>query len=150
MHTINILQLALCLWTTGGSWPTCTESLREKLYIEGTSSFASAQIAGDAAKCIEIFQTLYLDEERPAKRRKTRHESSEDINTSTYHELTRLLNGSTQESPVFNLSNLHSIVRYVIYSWLTGYNLPYSGRHTPRYQTDRNKTVSHKSRFLLS
>lgn len=57
---------------------------------------------------------MQLDEDRPAKRRKTMHESSEDANTSAYHQLTTLLNGSSRDSPILNLSNLHNIIQYVL------------------------------------
>lgn len=104
-------QLALCLWTAQGSWPETTESLREELCTNGAASFTSAQIAGDATKCVEVFQKMHLDEIRPVKRRKTQHEASEDVNTSAYHELIMILNGSSHESPVPNLSNLHDIIQ---------------------------------------
>ncbi|KAF2633644.1 hypothetical protein BU25DRAFT_381226 [Macroventuria anomochaeta] len=104
------LQLALCLWTSKAEWPESTESLREELCSNGAASFMSAQIAEDATKCIQVFQRTNLVEDRPAKRRKTLHESSEDANTSAYHELTILLNGSSQDSPILNLSNLHNII----------------------------------------
>jgi serine/threonine-protein kinase ATR len=50
------------------------------------------------------------DEERPAKRRKTLPESTEDINESVWQRLVVTLNGSTQDSPVLNLSNLPNII----------------------------------------
>lgn len=56
---------------------------------------------------------MHLGEERPGKRRKTLHESAEDINSSAYHQLTMLLNGSSHDSPVLSLSNLHNIIQYV-------------------------------------
>lgn len=44
------------------------------------------------------------------------HETSEGADTSAYHKLTILLNGSSQGAPVLNLSNLHNIVQYVLAS----------------------------------
>lgn len=70
-------------------------------------------MAEDASECVQVFQRLHLDEERPVKRRKTSHESSEDISTLAYHQLIMQLNGSSQDSPVLNLSGLHDIVQYV-------------------------------------
>ncbi|UPX14349.1 Non-specific serine/threonine protein kinase [Ascochyta rabiei] len=105
------LQLALCLWTSKGTWPEKVETLREELCSEGAASFTTAQLAEDATKCVQVFQSMHLDDERPAKRRKILHQSSKDVNTSAYHQLTMLLNGSSQESPILNLSNLHNIVQ---------------------------------------
>lgn len=109
----DVHQLALCLWTTKGSWPASTEHLRKELCTNGAASFTSVQIAEDATKCVEDFQRMHLGENRPAKRRKTQHKPSGDANISAYHELMILLNGSSQESPVLNLSNLHNVVQYV-------------------------------------
>ncbi|KAF9697303.1 hypothetical protein EKO04_004887 [Ascochyta lentis] len=105
------LQLALCLWIPKGAWTETVETLREELCSEGAASFTTAQVAEDATKCVQVFQRMHLDEERPAKRRKTLHESSEDVNTSAYHQLTISLNGSSQDSPILNLSDLHNIVQ---------------------------------------
>lgn len=103
----------MCLWIPKGEWPEKTESLCEELCLNGTASFTSVQIAEDATKCVQVFQRMHLNGDRPAKRRKTLHESSEDANTSAYHQLTILLNGSSQDSPILNLSNLNQIIEYV-------------------------------------
>ncbi|KAH6616589.1 hypothetical protein C7974DRAFT_427548 [Boeremia exigua] len=105
------LQLSLCLWTIEETWPENTRSLHEELCSNGAASFASAQIAEDATKCVQVFRNLNLDEDRPAKRRKILHESSESANTSTYRNLTMFLNGSSQDAPIFSLSKLHTIVQ---------------------------------------
>jgi serine/threonine-protein kinase ATR len=57
---------------------------------------------------------MHLDEDRPTKRRKTLHESSEDANISAYHQLTLLLNGSSEDSPIHTLASLHQVVEYVL------------------------------------
>jgi serine/threonine-protein kinase ATR len=51
------------------------------------------------------------DDERSAKRRKTLPDFPNDINEGIYHELVTILNGSSQETPVLNISNLHNIVQ---------------------------------------
>jgi serine/threonine-protein kinase ATR len=51
------------------------------------------------------------ENDRPAKRLKTLSGTSSDVNSSTYEQLKVLLNGSTQDSPVPNLANLHNIVQ---------------------------------------
>jgi len=52
-----------------------------------------------------------MDEERPAKRRRTLPENAEDEKPDAYVELKMILNGSSPESPVLNLSDLHHIVQ---------------------------------------
>lgn len=111
-----MLQLGLCLWTSKGAWPEKVETLRAELCVHGAASFTSAKVAENATKCVEVFQKMHLDEERPAKRRKISHDLSEDVNTSAYHKITMLLNGSSQDSPILNLSRLRDIVQYVLHS----------------------------------
>lgn len=63
---------------------------------------------------VKTFRELNLgDGNRPAKRRKTFPDSTEDVGGSTYEQVMMVLNGNTQASPVLNLSNLQNIVQYV-------------------------------------
>ncbi|KNG49644.1 protein kinase rad3 [Stemphylium lycopersici] len=106
------LQLALCLWTSPGSWPMHIADLRKELCENESGSFSDAQISEESASTVKTFRTLNLDvEDRPAKRRKTLPDSSDDTNKTMYERLAITLNGSTQDSPVLNLSNLHNIVQ---------------------------------------
>lgn len=82
---------------------------------------------------------MHLDEERPAKRRKTLHESSEHINASAYQQLTLLLNGSSHDSPILNLSNLHNIVQYVSLTPLLTVLLTIPERNIPLYQKTQSR-----------
>ncbi|KAL6169979.1 serine/threonine-protein kinase M1 [Exserohilum turcicum] len=106
------LQLALCLWTSPGAWPLHVADLRKELCENETGSFSDAQLSEESASTVKAFRALNLGEEsRPAKRRKKLPDSTEDINQSTYEQLVMTLNGSTQDSPVLNLSNLHNIIQ---------------------------------------
>lgn len=86
--------------------------LRKELCENESGSFSDAQISEESASTVKTFRTLNLDvEDRPAKRRKTLPDSSDDTNKTMYERLAITLNGSTQDSPVLNLSNLHNIVQ---------------------------------------
>lgn len=102
-----------------GEWSEKTASLRDELRFNGAASFTSNHIAEDSTKCIQVFQKMHLHEDRPTKRRKTLHESSEDANITAYHELTLLLNGSSEDSPILTLAGLHQIIEYVLSLSLT-------------------------------
>lgn len=85
--------------------------LRKELCENESGSFLNAQISEESTSAVKAFRALNLgDEDRPAKRRKTLPESSENINHSTYERLVLTLNGSTQDSPVFNLANLQNTI----------------------------------------
>ncbi|KAL6705751.1 serine/threonine-protein kinase M1 [Coniothyrium glycines] len=104
------LQLALCLWTSPGTWPIEVETLRLKLCEDDTAGFSDIQLFDDGHSVITAFRTLNVSEQdRPAKRRKTLPERMNDINETTYERLSMILNGSTESSPVLALANLHSI-----------------------------------------
>ncbi|KAF1947946.1 hypothetical protein EJ02DRAFT_429695 [Clathrospora elynae] len=106
------LQLALCLWTAPGIWPMEVADIRKELCESESESFSDAQLAAESISIIKTFRALNLgDEDRPAKRRKTLPDSTEDLNESAYEQLVMVLNGSTQDSPVLNLANLHNIVQ---------------------------------------
>lgn len=108
----NWIKLALCLWTSPGAWPLHVADLRKELCENETGSFSDAQLSEESASTVKAFRALNLGEEsRPAKRRKKLPDSTEDINQSTYEQLVMTLNGSTQDSPVLNLSNLHNIIQ---------------------------------------
>jgi serine/threonine-protein kinase ATR len=85
--------------------------LRKELCGSESGSFSDAQLSEDSMPIMKTFRILNQgDEERPAKRRKTLPESTEDINESVWQRLVVTLNGSTQDSPVLNLSNLPNII----------------------------------------
>ncbi|CAO2647756.1 Nn.00g086780.m01.CDS01 [Neocucurbitaria sp. VM-36] len=106
------LQLALCLWTSPGSWPSEVANLRKEICTNESGSFSDAQLVEQSASVVQTFRGMNLgDEDRPAKRRKTLPEPAENTNVSTYEQMMIVLNGSTQESPVLNLANLHNIIQ---------------------------------------
>ncbi|KAF1842478.1 uncharacterized protein K460DRAFT_346363 [Cucurbitaria berberidis CBS 394.84] len=116
------LQLALCLWTSPGPWPTEVADLRQEICSDESESFSSTQLVEQSMSVIKTFRELNMgDEDRPSKRRKTLPDSPEDAYGSTYEYLMMVLNGSTQASPVLNLSNLHNIVQ-ARYSSMEGDN----------------------------
>jgi serine/threonine-protein kinase ATR len=87
--------------------------LRKELCTNPLGAFPNPQVFGEATAVLKTFRALNLGDEddRPTKRRKTLPDSSEDINELTYKQLVIVLNGSSQESPVLNLSNLHNIIQ---------------------------------------
>ena len=86
--------------------------LRKELCENESESFSDIELSEQSMPVVKTFRLLNLsNEERPAKRRKTLPNASEDINRSTYEQLVVSLNGSTQDSPVHNLSNLHNIIQ---------------------------------------
>ena len=88
--------------------------LRKTLCDNETGSFSDAQLSEQSLSVAKTFRALNVgDENRPAKRRRKLPESAEDFSDSTYALIVMALNGSTQESPVLNLANLHNIVQYV-------------------------------------
>ncbi|KAH7380651.1 protein kinase rad3 [Pyrenochaeta sp. MPI-SDFR-AT-0127] len=106
------LQLALCLWTSPGDWPMDVASLREELCLNTSGCFSDPQILEESAQVMKTFQAINSgDMDRPVKRRKVLPGPVEDINSSTYEQLVIALNGSTQESPVLNLSGLHNTIQ---------------------------------------
>jgi serine/threonine-protein kinase ATR len=91
--------------------------LRRELCESESGSFSDAQLSRESMSIVKTFRVLNLgDEERPSKRQKTLPGSSKDINDSSYERLVMALNGSTQDSPVLNLSNLHNIIPLVLHS----------------------------------
>ncbi|KAF1837293.1 protein kinase rad3 [Decorospora gaudefroyi] len=106
------LQLALCLWTTPGVWSIQVTDLRKELCDSESGSFSDAQLSKESTSTVKKFRLSNLgDDERPSKRRKTLLDASEDINETTYEQLVMALNGSTQDSPVLNLSNIHHVIQ---------------------------------------
>jgi len=101
------------LWTSPGTWPAEVEDARNELCTNASGSFTDPQLLEGAASVLKSFRGLNLtdEEDRPVKRRKTLPDSSEDVNISVYEQLVMVLNGSTQDSPVLNLSDLHNLVQ---------------------------------------
>lgn len=88
--------------------------LRKGIYANDSGGFSDIQLLEQSASVVQTFRELNLGgEDRPAKRRKTLPESEETTDTSTYERMIMVLNGSTQESPVLDLTDLHNIVQYV-------------------------------------
>jgi serine/threonine-protein kinase ATR len=113
VNRANVCQSALCLWTAPDSWPVAVTDVRKELCTNAFGAFPNPQILEVATAVLKTFRALNFDEEddRPAKRRKTLPESSEDVNESIYRQMVVKLSGSTQDSPVLNLSNLHNIIQ---------------------------------------
>jgi serine/threonine-protein kinase ATR len=108
----NGSKSALCLWTSPDSWPLQVVDTRKELCTNITGCFSDTQLLKDSALPVKAFRALNLtNDERPAKRRKTLPDSSDDISKSTYEQLVLYLNGSVHDSPVHNLANLHNIVQ---------------------------------------
>ncbi|KAF2678362.1 hypothetical protein K458DRAFT_348412 [Lentithecium fluviatile CBS 122367] len=105
------LQLALCLWTPPGNWPAEVEELRAALCSDGSDAFWNDELNQTSCFFVRGFRRMNLvDEERPAKRRRTLPESPEEAHPSTYSQLVMVLNGGSPESPMLQLSNLHHII----------------------------------------
>jgi serine/threonine-protein kinase ATR len=84
--------------------------IRKELCESDTGSFSNAQLTDESTQILKVFRELNLGgEERPTKRRKTLPDTS-DINRTTYERLMMVLNDSTYDSPILNLSNLHNIM----------------------------------------
>lgn len=103
------------MWTTPDSWPSEVATIRQKLRTDASASFTDANLLQDSALVLKTFRALNIDDDedkdRPVKRRRTIPDSSDDEEPSTYEQLMTLLNGSSQDSPVLNLANLHNIVQ---------------------------------------
>jgi serine/threonine-protein kinase ATR len=101
------------LWTSPGTWPLQISERRKELCADEVESFTDSQLLKDAASVLKSFRVLNLGDEddRPAKRRKTRLDSTDDVNETTYENLKIILTGGDHEAPVANLSNLHNIVQ---------------------------------------
>jgi serine/threonine-protein kinase ATR len=109
----NDIQLALCLWTSPDAWPDQVAVVRRELCSSDWGGFTAQHLLEESAPLLKAFRTVNLNDEnsRPAKRRKTLPELSEDVNRTTYERLTMILNGNLQESPVLNLASLHNVVQ---------------------------------------
>lgn len=110
----DVAQAALCLWTLPGSWSSEVAATRTELCEAASKSFTDAHLFEDSALALKTFRALNLDAEdtdRPAKRRRTIPDSSDDDEPATYERLMAILNGSSEDSPVPNLANLHNIVQ---------------------------------------
>jgi serine/threonine-protein kinase ATR len=111
-HTTDRFQLVLCLWTPPGSWSAEVDDIRNKLCSDMSGNFSDAQLAQESIVVAKLFRESNLaDEERSAKRRKTLPSSSNDINGDIYHDLLRIMNGSSHDVLVSNLSNLQNIIQ---------------------------------------
>jgi serine/threonine-protein kinase ATR len=110
--TTDKTQLALCLWTSPGSWSAEVDDIRNKLCSDVSGNFSDAQLAQESIMVAKLFRESNLvDEGRSAKRRKTLPNSSNDINKDMYHDLLGIVNGSSHDTPVSNLSNLQNTVQ---------------------------------------
>jgi serine/threonine-protein kinase ATR len=88
------------------------EDIRKQLCSDTSEGFSAANLVKESIAITRIFRESNLDdEERSAKRRKTLPDSPDDINDGTYHKLLTVLNGSSHETSVLNLSDLHNIVQ---------------------------------------
>lgn len=108
------IKLALCLWTSPGAWPTEVADLRNELCLNQSDSFSNPQLSEESMSIVKTFRALNLgDIDRPVKRRKTLPDPTEDedVNSSVYAQLQMALNGSSLESPVLGLSDLHNTVQ---------------------------------------
>jgi serine/threonine-protein kinase ATR len=80
--------------------------------LHDSENFLAEELKQEWALFAKTFrQTNPADEERPAKRRRTLPENAGDENPDAYGELKMILNGSSSESPVLDLSDLHNIVQ---------------------------------------
>ncbi len=86
--------------------------LRKSLCENESESFSDVHLLEKSVPVVRMFKELNLgDEARPAKRRRKAIDSAEDTDASMYAQLVTVLNGSTHESPVLNLANLHNILQ---------------------------------------
>ncbi|KAF2473193.1 uncharacterized protein BDR25DRAFT_257421, partial [Lindgomyces ingoldianus] len=105
------LQLALCLWTSPGEWPVEVDMLRNSLCSDATQIFSDGKLQHDSAMIIKTFKELNLaDQGRPSKRQRIIADVNEDEPRAIYNNLIMLINGSAQDSAVFELANLHNSI----------------------------------------
>ncbi|ORX98750.1 hypothetical protein BCR34DRAFT_142938 [Clohesyomyces aquaticus] len=105
------LQLALCLWTPFRDWPMNLLAVSNKIHNEGTAAFPLREMEDGAAIVVENFQSLDLvDNARPAKRRRITHGVEDERPRAIYNSIVMLINGSTQDSPDLELSNIHNSI----------------------------------------
>ncbi|KAF2644722.1 hypothetical protein P280DRAFT_390394 [Massarina eburnea CBS 473.64] len=127
------LQLALCLWTSPGDWPSEVEEQRARLCVDASKKSSSEELNQDffSMSVVRTFRQMNIvEQEPPAKRRRTLPEVEENECFNMYEQLVMTLNGSTSESPVLNLSNLHQIVQ------ATYLNLPKNQRESDKEQCE--------------
>ncbi|KAF2791318.1 hypothetical protein K505DRAFT_376871 [Melanomma pulvis-pyrius CBS 109.77] len=105
------LQLALCLWTSPGDWPVEVTEMRNELCSDTSRSFSDIHLQDESMSAIKVFRDLNLvGEERPFKRQKTLLDTDLDISRVSYKELVMLVNGSSQDSAVLELTGLHDSI----------------------------------------
>ncbi|KAF2712355.1 hypothetical protein K504DRAFT_372017 [Pleomassaria siparia CBS 279.74] len=103
------LQLAFCLWTSPGDWSDEVTDLRSALCSDNTQMFSDSLLQEVSVSILRIFkETNTTDVERPTKRLKVLSDGTGAL--TTYNELLVVLNGSSQESPVLELTGLHTSI----------------------------------------
>lgn len=111
MQNTDKLQLALCLWTSPGDWPVEVTEMRNELCSDTSRNFSNIRLQDESMSAIKVFRDLNLvGEERPSKRQKTLPDTDLDISRASYKELVILVNGSSQDSAVLELTGLHDSI----------------------------------------
>lgn len=101
----------MCLWTTTGDWPGATQELRALLCSDTAQPFESDELNQVSIKVLKNFRARNeAQEEPPAKRRRTVPEREQDTSDIENH-LVMMLNGSSSESPVLHLKDLHITIQ---------------------------------------
>ncbi|USP73715.1 uncharacterized protein yc1106_00989 [Curvularia clavata] len=103
------LQLALCLWTSPGTWSMHVADLRKELCENESGGFSDAQLREESTSSVKAFRALNLgDEDRPTKRQKTLPHENYD---ALYNRLIMIVNGSTPDSRVLNTTGLANTIQ---------------------------------------
>ena len=107
-------QLALCLWTRLEEWPHEVESLREDLRLGDSQLFCDEALQGVAGPLIDHFKSANRqDGPKPPKRLKVLDEPPSNEQASVYRYLLAKINGSSENSPTREPSNMGDTILWV-------------------------------------
>jgi serine/threonine-protein kinase ATR len=85
--------------------------VRQSLYSDAMASFSDERLQHESISFLQIFRDLNMaDSPRPTKRRRTLQNSDEDEQQAIYQKLVMTVNGSSQDSPVVDLSGIHATI----------------------------------------
>lgn len=111
-YSSDCVQLSICLWITPGDWPVEVQGLRILLCAETGRPFDNEELNDQSVDVISAFRTANkVDEQPPAKRRRTAPEPDSDAPVGVLTHLVTLLNGSSVDSPVLDLNGFHVAIQ---------------------------------------
>ncbi|KAF2019578.1 hypothetical protein BU24DRAFT_419179 [Aaosphaeria arxii CBS 175.79] len=108
---IRDLQLAFCLWTSPGDWPSEVDDIRQSLCSSATVSFSDEQLQQDSISVTTTFRQMNAPESpRASKRQKTAPDDDEDLARKEYDRLIQFVAGATDGDSMADLSGLHTSI----------------------------------------